>query len=67
MNKSLQVKLTSLENCVAIQRDSLARGYMHGMLNGLILAHAIMIDASNVKFAELPKQKSKIRHKLRNQ
>jgi len=45
MNSELQAKLSSLEQLMGIQRDSLADGYMHGMLNGLIVAHSVFADS----------------------
>lgn len=49
MNERLQKDLSSLENLIGIQRDCVIAGdpsvqYMHGMLNGLICAHAIFSD-----------------------
>ena len=66
MNNDLQKKLSSIENCISIQRDFRDGGpYMYGMLNGLILAHAIMCSESP-KFEPRPNRydaKTKIRHK----
>ena len=44
MNEKLQQKLSMLETAIGIQKDNLERGYMHGMLNGMIYAHAIFAD-----------------------
>jgi hypothetical protein len=51
MNKDLTRKLVCLENLIGIQRDCVDNRdpnveYMHGMLNGLICAHAILADSS---------------------
>jgi hypothetical protein len=67
MNKTLQEKLDSLEGLIGVQRDSLERGYMHGMLNGLICAHAIFSDSSP-QYARVSHRKPNrinIRHKSR--
>jgi hypothetical protein len=67
MNKQLQKALTDIENMIAIQKDCLERGYMHGMLNGLICAYAA-VSGEDPKFVELPGRKPRrtnIRHKAR--
>lgn len=65
MNKDLQKKRSMLENCIRIQTDCMEAGYMHGMLNGLILAHSIYTDSSPV-YAKPPKKSKKtIRYKIR--
>jgi hypothetical protein len=67
MNKKLQKALSDLENMIAIQTDCLERGYMHGMLNGLICAYAT-ISGEDPKFARVPGRKPNrlnIRHKSR--
>lgn len=64
MNKDLQSKLSSLEQLIGIQRDNLADGYMHGMLNGLIVAHSMFAD-SRPQFASMPRKLTKVRHKQR--
>lgn len=53
MNEDLQKKLSALEGLIATQRDCVgtagdAVSYMHGMANGMILAHSIFTE-------ELPK------------
>jgi hypothetical protein len=68
MSKKLQKKLCTLENCIRTQRSCIslsdpARDYMHGMLNGMILAHAIFADINSPKFHEIKNKKSKVRHK----
>jgi hypothetical protein len=65
MQHDLQHRLSTLSKLVAIQRDSNEKGYMHGMLNGLILANAIMVGENRPKFADSPGKKgnTKIRHK----
>jgi len=65
MNEDLQKKLSSLENLIAIQKDCLERGYMHGMLNGLIIAHSVF-SGDPPDFVSLGYRKpirSNIRHK----
>lgn len=64
MQTDLQAKLVSLENLIKIQRDNLARGYMHGMLNGLICAHAVVSNKSP-QYERIPSRRVKIRHKMR--
>lgn len=67
MNRDLQKALSDIENMIAIQRDCLERGYMHGMLNGLICAYTT-ISGEDPKFARLPGRKPnriRIRHKSR--
>ena len=64
MNKDLQSKLSQLENLIRIQRDCLDAGYMHGMLNGLIVAHSVFTGDSPLFYTRY-KQPTKIRHKQR--
>jgi hypothetical protein len=64
MKNDLQSKLSSLENLIKIQTDCLDAGYMHGMLNGLIIAHSVFTgDTPN--FVSKYKQPTQIRHKKR--
>jgi hypothetical protein len=67
MNEKLQKHLSTLENLIGIQKGCILPGdssvqYMHGMLNGIILAHAV-ISESNPKFFNMPKRHNSIRHK----
>ena len=62
MQLNLLKKVTSLEQCIRLQRNSLEQGYMHGMLNGLICAHSI-ITGGNPHYACVPHKKNKIRYK----
>jgi hypothetical protein len=64
MQHDLQHRLSTLSKLVAIQRDSNEKGYMHGLLNGLILANSIMVGGSP-EFADSPGKKgnTRIRHK----
>jgi hypothetical protein len=67
MNEKLQKALSDIENMIAIQKDCLERGYMHGMLNGLICAYSA-ISGDDPKFADVPRRKPNrinIRHKSR--
>ena len=64
MNSDLQTRLSQLENLIKIQRDSLEAGYMHGMLNGLIMAHSVFTDNAP-RFVSKYKQPTNIRHKQR--
>lgn len=64
MNSDLQSKLSSLENLIRIQHDCLDAGYMHGMLNGLIMAHSVFTD-DIPRFVSKYKQPTNIRHKQR--
>lgn len=67
MNEKLQKALSDVENMIAIQKDCLERGYMHGMLNGLICAYSAM-TGENPKFVDVPRRKPNrinIRHKSR--
>jgi hypothetical protein len=66
MQVELQSKLSTLDELIKIQRDSLERGYMHGMLNGLIMAHSVF-SGQSPEFTKMPKVKNKVRHYLRNQ
>ncbi len=70
MNNCLQKGLSDLENMISIQKDCIvndANGYMHGMLNGMILSHSAFAG-HEPKFV-LTKRKRKgetsVRHKLR--
>lgn len=61
MNKTLQQKLESLESLIKTQKESVIEGghsvqYMHGMANGMILAHAIFADTHNPKFVSRPRK-----------
>ena len=64
MKADLQFKLSSLENLIKIQTDCLAAGYMHGILNGLIIAHSVF-TGDTPKFISKYKQPTQIRHKQR--
>lgn len=64
MNKDLQSKLSMLENLISIQHNCLDAGYMHGMLNGLIVAHSVFAD-SRPKFVSMPRKLTNVRHKKR--
>lgn len=49
MNKDLQEKLSLLESLIKTQKQSVVEGghgvsYMHGMANGMIMAHSIFAD-----------------------
>lgn len=49
MNERLQKELSNLESLIATQKDTVVEGghgvqYMHGMANGMILAHAIFAN-----------------------
>jgi len=51
MNEDLQKKLSSLASLIKTQRHCMedagsAVDYMHGMANGMILAHSIFCDES---------------------
>jgi len=61
MKKNLQERLSDLEGMIKIQRESLGDGYMHGMLNGMILGHAIILDHSLIYVTKAPKCKNKNR------
>lgn len=73
MNDKLQEKLTHLENMIGIQEDCVRSGcpaedYMHGLANGMILAHSIFIDENPKYIVRKPKKKksatlSRVRHK----
>lgn len=52
----------SLENLIKIQRDCVSPGYMHGLLNGLVLSHSIVVN-KNCSFDNLPLKTNKVRHK----
>lgn len=61
MNKTLQQKLDVLESLIGTQKDFVVRGghgvdYMHGMANGMILAHSIFSDGHNPKFISRPRK-----------
>jgi hypothetical protein len=64
MQFDLQRSLNDIENMIRIQRNCVDRGYMHGMLNGLILAHSAVSNEHPV-YESLPRRKNNIRHKLR--
>lgn len=70
MNEDLTKKLASLESLIRTQRDCVRvgypeTGYMHGMLNGMIISHSVFADVHNPKFHTLPRKKrnTNIRHK----
>lgn len=65
MQNDLQTKLSQLENLIKIQRDNLDKGYMHGMMNGLICAHSIFSNSSPAYIVLAKPGKNKVRHKLR--
>jgi hypothetical protein len=49
MNKQLQDNLSILESLIETQKQSVVEGgpgvsYMHGMANGMIMAHSIFAD-----------------------
>jgi hypothetical protein len=65
MNNELQQKLSQLENLMAIQTECVLNDqYMHGMLNGMILAHSIF-DNSRPQYKTLTKRRKmrSVRHK----
>ena len=71
MNEKLQKKLSTLEGMISIQRDCVSEGYpgvdyMHGMLNGLICAHALFAD-STPRYHTRPfrRRDTKVRHKIK--
>lgn len=69
MTKDLQQKLSQLDSCIEIQKDSLERGYMHGMLNGMIFARSILAEAPP-EYVSLPRRypaRIRIRHKSRRE
>jgi hypothetical protein len=60
MNKILQENLSCLENLIATQKRCVedagaAVDYMHGMANGMILAHSIFSD-HRPKFISRPRR-----------
>ena len=68
-NKNLEDKLTSLEDMISTQRNCMSEGdpsasYMHGLLNGLILAYSV-VTGDSPKFHSMTSRntKKKIRHK----
>ena len=70
VNNSVQQKLTELEALVATQRDCQTDGpagdYMHGMLNGMIIAHSVFTgDRPKYYSKHQTLTKNKIRHKCR--
>lgn len=62
MNHNLQRKLSSLENLIKVQKDSLEKGYMHGLLNGLICAHSVITD-DKANFVDCPKTETRVRYR----
>jgi hypothetical protein len=69
MNKTLQEKLSLLETLIETQKQSVVEGgpgvsYMHGMANGMILAHCIFAD-NTPDFVIRPRRAYKLntRHK----
>lgn len=65
MQADLQFKLSRLEDLIKIQRDNLEKGYMHGMLNGLICAHSVVTGLNPCYATLLSNRKNKVRHKGR--
>jgi len=71
MNERLQKHLSTLEQLIGLQKESVCRGdpavqYMHGMLNGLICAHAIFSDSSPVYHSRpFRKRHTRVRHKVK--
>lgn len=70
MNDCLQKGLSDLENMISIQKDCIvndANGYMHGMLNGMILSHSAFTRQNAQFYSTKRKRKGEtnIRHKLR--
>ena len=63
MQTDLQSKLSQLEDLIKIQRDSLERGYMHGMLNGLICAHSVVSGLTPCYTSLDRNRKNNVRHK----
>lgn len=67
MNERLHKALSTIGSLIEVQKQSLERGYMHGLLNGLIISHSIL-DNSEPKFVTLPGRnpnRIRIRHKSR--
>lgn len=71
MNEKLHKSISRIGSLIEIQKQSLSRGYHHGLLNGLIISYAI-IDESEPEFISVPgrnprstrvRHKSKIRNK----
>jgi hypothetical protein len=67
MNEDLQKKLSVLEGLIRTQEDSVTQGnhldYMHGMANGMILAHSIFAK-QKPRYISKPKRfPERIRHK----
>lgn len=69
MNKEFHKKLSRLGSMIETQKDSVVGGghgvqYMHGMANGMILAHAMFADQSP-KFVKRPRRayNRNVRHK----
>lgn len=68
-NKSLQDKISDVENLIEIQRASVSQtdpsmDYMHGMLNGLICAHSVFANCTPKYHRIYKKNRSKkVRHK----
>jgi len=70
MNEKLQQSLSELERLISTQKDCVIVGYpeasyMHGMLNGMILAHSIF-DKSTPNFYSKPRRRKgpAVRHKI---
>jgi hypothetical protein len=69
MNKDLTKKLTSLESLIAVQRQTVDNrnpsvDYMHGMLNGLIVAHSVFSETSPIfHVINRRRRDRKVRHK----
>jgi hypothetical protein len=69
MNKTLQEKLDVLESLIGTQKESIIEGdsgvdYMHGMANGMILAHSVFAD-NHPNFVTRPNRRRGriVRHK----
>lgn len=70
MNKTLQEKLCILEGLIGTQKQSVIAGhpstdYMHGMANGMILAHSIFAD-SKPMYVKHPYRRKRTRTKIRH-
>jgi hypothetical protein len=70
MNEFLQKTLSKLEDMISTQKDCMvgcgdAVDYMHGMANGMILAHSMFTDQSP-KYIQRPRRPYGriVRHKL---
>lgn len=68
MNEKLQEALSKLEEFIAIQKNCIpgpAADYMHGMANGMIFAHSMIVD-EEPKYVSRPRRPYGriVRHKL---